>query len=213
MEATMNMFGLQVTEKKKTFTSLALVPILMLSMFACSFQTWVTKANQILVAAEPAIQIVISLLPLLGANVPPVVATEIQNWAPQVEGDLTTLTGLITQWNDAAENAKAGIVAKIEAEITVVQNQLTSILPALHILNAATQAKIAAIVAAVGEAVSLVANLVASVKGSSVSLARKAAAKAPFKNAKGFKSYCNTIVHAATGDPVVDAATAQVQIY
>jgi hypothetical protein len=208
-------FGIQITDRKRTITALLLAPILLIAMTACTVQQaqgFVEKANQIIAAAQPAVSIIIALLPLLGAKVGPVLGT-IQTWGPEVTADLGILGNLLTSYANAAESAKAGILGQIEAAITTTRDKLSSILPVLHVLDQAVQDKIKSLVNALLLAVQEVSVLAAAL-GHNKTLARTraAAVTTPVKDAKAFRAYFNKTLHAPSGDPAVDGATVQLSL-
>ncbi len=87
----------------------------------------------------------------------PAVTTEVQSIANQVKSDLTLVQSLITSYQSATAAEQPGIVQKISAALGDVQTNLTAILTAVHVNDAALQATI---VAAVGVAVTTVASIV-----------------------------------------------------
>ena len=212
MENVMKWSGFEITDTKRTLTALLLIPVLLIGS-ACSFTTWVDRANQIITTATPAVSLILTLLPLFGTAVPSSVANSIRVWTPQVTNGLTLLAGLLVQFQNAASADQPAILDKIQAEIAVLKANLADILPVLHVLNTETQAKITALVNAIGDAVQEVAVLVAAVQGKT-QLARARAARVTFvvKDAKAFKKHFNEVLHAPTGNAVVDAATAQVAL-
>lgn len=214
MTSVMNWSGIdtiEITDKKKTFVALFLIPVLLITMVACDWGAWTVKANQIISEAAPAVGFILTLLPLFGVPVPPVVGAAITAWTPQVQAALTLLGGLLTQLQNAAEAAKAPLLVKIQAQIDIVQAQLSSILPALHVLNKDLEAKIVSIVNAVSDAVKSVAVFVTAASGK-VAQARAMRIGYVAKDGKAFKKHFNDVLHAPTGNPAIDNATAQVAL-
>lgn len=210
MENVMQWSGVEVTDKKRTFTALLLIPVLLFAM-ACDWGAWTVKANQIIAEAAPAVGLIIQLLPLFGAPVPPVVGAAITAWTPQIQEGLTLLGGLLIQLQNAAQADKAPLMDKIQAQIDLVQAKLASILPTLHILNADLQAKITAIVGAIDDAVKEVSILVNAAQGKT---AQAKAIRVGYmaKDGKSFKKHFNDVLHATTGNPAIDNATIQVEL-
>lgn len=202
----------EITDKKRTLTALLLIPVLLIGS-ACSFGTWVDRANQIITAASPAISLILTLLPLFGTGVSPNVANEIRVWTPQVTDDLTLISGLLVQYQNAVGADKITVLDKLQAVIDSTKVNLNAILPALHVLNPTTQGKIVAIVNAVSDAVKEVEVLVAAAQGKT-QLAKTRASHVGYvvKDGKSFKKHFNDVLHAVTGDPVVDNATIQVSL-
>ena len=205
------MLGISIDDKFRTFTALALIPLMIVMCgWACNVQTVVDRVNSILVEVGPALQVVVALLPLLGAKqIPPQVVTSIQAWIPQVQQDVASLDDLIKQYGaDLAANPTAQ--SKINALITTTENDLTAILPVFHVLDATTQQKVTAIVTAIAAAISSVESIVNAASGK-VSV-KKAASTAFISSGKDFKTKFNAILKSPTGDPVVDLATTQVEL-
>lgn len=205
------MLGISIDDKFRTFTALALIPLMIVMCgWACNVQTVVDRVNSILVEVGPALQVVVALLPLLGAKqIPPQVVTSIQAWIPQVQQDVASLDDLIKQYGaDLAANPTAQ--SKINALITTTENDLTAILPVFRVLDATTQQKVTAIVTAIAAAISSVESIVNAASGK-VSV-KKAASTAFVSSGKDFKTKFNAILKSPTGDPVVDLATTQVEL-
>ncbi|MGH3427954.1 MAG: hypothetical protein ACRDQZ_10375 [Mycobacteriales bacterium] len=202
--------GVQVTEHKKTFLALMLIPILLVALTACPpFQSIVERANSIIEQASPAVQLIITLLPLFGASaIPAGIAQAIHLWVPQVQGGFALLDSLLTQLKSAADSAKPDLMSQINAQAKVVVDNLNSILPTLRILNPDLQQKITGLVAAIVDAVNMVVNLIAGLQG------KKAAARVsyPVRSGAAFKKHFNDVLHAPSGSVMVDAATAQVSL-
>jgi hypothetical protein len=207
--------GIEVTEKKKTFISLLLIPIILLTLSAwtCNFQSTINTIDSILAEVGPAVQIVVSLLPLLTKeNIPPNVVSGINAWVPVVTQDVSNLQSIVTQYQ--SDLTDPTVQAKINAVIQTTENDVTSVLTMLKVLDPATQEKITAIVTAVGAAIISVENIINSLKAKAgVKVAFKASPNQQFyKNGKDFVSKFNVVLHLPTGNPTVDGATAQLSL-
>lgn len=209
-ELVISPLGIGITEKKKTFVSLLLMPILLFtfSAWTCNVQSVVSQINSIIAEVAPAVQVIVALLPLLGAkNIPASVSQEVAAWAPKVEADVTKLGNVVQQYqSDIANNPTAQ--AAINAVVQTTENDVLGILPIFNVLDAATQQKVVALVTALGAAVMSIENIVNAVNGK-VSVSRKSFV---FVNGKDFRTKFNATLHAPTGDGVVDGATAQLSL-
>lgn len=184
-----------------------LASILAVAMFATACSTsWVTEAiaitNAILPVAVNIIQLVTALQGTATASSDAALA---QKWATAVTADLTTLQTLLNQYNAAAASAKPGILSQIETAIGVTQSDLGTLLPALHISNAQTVAKITAIVGLVSAEMQSIAALVQAAQGKTSMWHRLSVAKP--MTAKDFKSAYKTLVKSPSGYAPLDAAT------
>jgi len=209
MKLVLNKFGLSIDDKFRTLVALTLVPVMILTCgFSCNVQNVVDRVNSILEEVGPALQIITSLLPLLGAKqIPDSVVTGINAWVPKVQKDVSELDDLYKQYSaDLANNADAQ--SKINAIIATTDNDLTSIFDVIRVLDPSTQAKISNLVTAVIAAVASAENIIKAAEGK-VS-AKKAASTVFVTDGKDFKAKYNAVLKAPSGDAVVDAATAKV---
>lgn len=203
-------YGVEITEKRKTFTAMLMIPLIIITCaWACNVQSVVTQVNNILVEVGPAIQIVVSLLPLLtGKNIPANVVSSINSWATQAQQDVTQLGAIVQQYQGDLTNPTTQ--AKINAVIQTTENDITSVLTMIHVLDPATQNKITEIVTATAAAIVSVENIIANYTGAKV---KRTLAKGQFvANGADFKNKFNALLHAPTGDASVDAATAKLKI-
>ena len=127
---------------------------------ACS-TVWMNEAEQIVAVLIPAATNIIALVAAVqGNDVSAQDLQAVQNAGTQAGADLQLIQSLISQYESAGATAKPGLLSQIQTAITAVQANLNGILPALHIKDAATQGKVAAIV---GMALSEVESLAAIV--------------------------------------------------
>lgn len=171
-----------------------------------------TTINGILVEVGPALQIVIELLPLLThKNIPQNVQQGISQWDTEVTADVKKLQDLITQFKADVHNPT--LEADVNAAIATVTDQLSTILPMIHVLDAATQQKITEIEMAISAGILEVENIINQVEGKTS--AKRAVTVQGFTvevhDGKSFKKQVNTVVTLPTGDAEVDAATKQVK--
>ena len=188
----------------KSIVALALA----VTMFATACSTsWTTEAiaitNAILPVAVNVIQLVTALQGTATANSDTALA---QKWANTLTMDLTTLQTLLNQYNAAAASAKPGILSEIEAALGVVQSDLGTLLPALHITNPQTVAKITAIVGPVSAEIQSIAALVQAARGTTASSRHTLSAARPM-TAKEFKAAYKTLVKSPSGFAPLDKAT------
>jgi len=186
-----------------------LAAVLAVTMFATACSTsWITQAQAILTAVLPVAVNIIQLITALQAS-GTTSATDTalaQKWANTVQADLTTLKTLLDQYNAASVSAKPGVLAEIQTAIGVAQTDLATLLPALHITNPQTVAKITAIIGLVAAEIQSVASLVSIAQGKTSGW-RILTAKQPL-NAKQFKASYKTVVKAPSGYAPLDQATA-----
>lgn len=209
MDRVLVKMGLSIDDKFRTITALMLIPIVIWTCgFACNTQTVLQRVDSILNEVGPALQIVVTLLPLLtGKNIPSNVTQAVQTWTPRVQADITQLESLLSQYqNDLSTNTTAQ--AQINALIATTEQDITSILPIFQVVDTATQQKITQIITAIAAGVASVENIIAAAEGK-VSI--KVAAANGIRDGKSFKAVVNSALHVPTGDQTVDAATAQVK--
>src|ERR1700675_2759675 len=134
---------------KKTGFGKALTVLLLCGVMMCTAcsTTWISEAEQIVAALIPATaNLVVLVATLQGKNVSAGDLQAIQNAAAQAGTDLQLMQSLITQYQKADAAAQPGLLSQIQAAMSAVQGTLNGLLPALHIKDAATQTKIAAVI-------------------------------------------------------------------
>jgi hypothetical protein len=179
---------------------------------------WIGEAEQIVAALIPATTNILTLVTALhGQSVSPTDLKTIQSTESQVGADLQLLASLITAYEKADAASQPGLLNQIEATAEVVQSSLNGLLPALHIQDAATQAKVTS---AIGIVISEVQSLLAivplvdpSASPKMMAMARKQAKKEPPLTASEFVVAYNTAITAKTGNAALDRATAGMQIH
>ena len=134
---------------KKARMGKALVAVVLcgtLMWTACS-TAWIGEAEQIVAALIPAAANLVTLVATLqGKNVSAADLQTIQSAGAQAGADLQLMQSLITQYQKADASAQPGLLNQIQAAMSAVQTTLNGLLPALHIKDAATQAKITAVI-------------------------------------------------------------------
>jgi hypothetical protein len=130
---------------------------------------------------------------------------------------LQLLQSLIAAYQKADAAAQPGILNQIQAAINAAQSTLNGLLPALHIKDAATQAKITAVVGIVLSEIQSLATIVpladASAAPETVVMAAKQLKKQPPLTASEFVASYNATLTAKTGNADLDHATAGMKIH
>jgi hypothetical protein len=198
---------------------MALVMCGMLTWTACS-TAWIGQAEEIVAALIPAAANIVALVAALeGKSISAADMQLIQTAGTQAEGDLELIQSLIAAYQKADAAAQTGILNQIQSAINAVQANFQGLLPALHITDAATQAKITAVVGIVLSEVQSLAAIVPLVHPSSEvrTLAAKNAARVghsrPPLSASEFVSSYNATLTAKTGNIELDRATAGLRIH
>lgn len=196
---------------------LALVLSVTIMLAGCS-TAWIAQAEQIVAALIPAAANIVALVAALqGKNVSASDLRTIQNAGSQAGADLQLVQSLITAYQKADEAAKPGILSQIQAALGAVKAELQGLLPALHIQDAATQAKVTAAVGIVLAEVQSLAAIVPLVSAPSPTVAAQSAARIGRPQipltASEFVSSFNSTLTAKTGNADLDRATAGLQIH
>jgi hypothetical protein len=214
--------------------TMALVLCLTITLAGCS-TAWITEAEQIVAALIPAAANLVALVAALqGTTVSAADLQTIQNAGTQAGADLQLIQSLINAYQQADTSAQPGILNQIQSAINAVESNLQGLLPALHIKDAATQAKITAVVGILLSEVQSLAAVVPFIQGSgaagqvyssigsrigSPTLAqqtRKDGApsfvKAPL-SAREFVASYNATMTAKTGNAELDRTTARLKIH
>jgi hypothetical protein len=184
---------------------------------ACS-TAWMSEAEQIVAALIPATANLVTLVATLqGKNVSAADLQTIQSAGAQAGADLQLMQSLITQYQKADAAAQPGLLSQIQVAMGAVQSTLNGVLPALHIKDAATQAKITAVIGILLSEVQLVAAIVPLVNASAspgiMAMAAKQVRKQPPLTASAFVNSYNATITAKTGNTELDHATAGLRIH
>jgi hypothetical protein len=199
----------------KAFLTLTLVTALVLT--ACS-TAWIGEAEQIVAALVPAAANIVGLVAALqGKSVSASDLETIQNAGAQAGADLQLLQSLIAAYQKADSAGQPGILNQIQAAINAAQTTMGGLLPALHIKDAATQAKITAVVGIVLSEIQSLAAIVplvgAGAAPAAVATAVKQVKKRPPLTASEFVRSYNATMTARTGNTDLDHATAGMEIH
>ena len=184
---------------------------------ACS-TSWIQEGEQIVSAMIPAAANIVALVATLeGNSVSPADLQAIQSAGSQAETGLQLIQSLITEYEKASAAAQPGLLNQIQAALGAVQADLNGLLPALHIKDAATQAKITAVVGIVISEVQSLAAILPVVNPSAspemMALAAKPARKQPPLTANQFVASYNATMTAKTGNDALDQAAAGLRIH
>ncbi len=184
---------------------------------ACS-TAWIDEAEQIVAALIPAIANLMTLVAeLQGKNISAADLQTIQSAGAQAGADLQLMQSLIAQYEKADAGAQPGLLHEIQAAMSAVQLTLNNLLPALHIKDAAAQAKITAVVGMLISEVESVAAIVpladASASPGAMAAAGKRAKAQPPLTASEFVSSYNATLTAKTGNIDLDHASAGLRIH
>jgi hypothetical protein len=185
---------------------------------------WIGQAEEILAALIPAAANIVTLVAALqGKSVSAADMQTIQNAGTQAGADLQLIQSLIAAYQKADAATQPGILNQVESAINAVQGTLQGLLPALHIKDAATQAKITAVIGIVLSEVESLAAILPLVKagaggasGDNPHVSQKTRdmghPKAPL-SASQFVDSFNATLTAKTGNAELDKATAGLEIH
>jgi hypothetical protein len=196
--------------------TLALVLCLTITLSGCS-TAWIGQAEEIVSALIPAAANLVALVAALQGNTVSAADLQmIQNAGAQAGADLQLIQSLIAAYQKADAAAQPGILNQIESAIGAVQGNLQGLLPALHIQDAATQAKITAVVGILLSEVQSLAAIVPVLTKTPTLTAKSAVRvghpKAPLSASEFVASY-NATMTAKTGNAELDKATAGFKIH
>jgi hypothetical protein len=189
----------------------------MVIWMACS-TAWVSEAEQIVAALIPGTVNLVTLAATLeGKNVSAADLQTIQSAGSQAGADLQLMQSLIAQYQNAEAAAQPGLLNQIQVALTTVQSTLNDLLPALHIKDVASQAKITAVVGILLSEAESVAAIVPLVKAGAspemMAMAARQVKKQPPLSANEFVTSYNATMGAKTGNSELDHATARLRIH
>ncbi len=188
----------------------------MLMWVACS-TAWIGEAEQIVAALIPATANLMTLAATLqGKSVSAADLQAIQSAGSQAGAELQLMQSLIAQYQKADATTQPGLLGQIQAALSAVQSTLNGLLPALHIKDPTSQAKIAAIVGTLiseAESVAAIVPLLSANASGVTARAEKQAKKQPPLSASEFVTSYNATMSAKTGNSELDRATAGLRIH
>jgi hypothetical protein len=227
---TFGILGGVEMKRKLVGAAVAVVFCMTIVLAGCS-TAWIQEAEEIVAALIPAAGNIVALVAAVQGN--GIAANDvqmIQNSGAQAAGDLQLIQSLIAAYQKADATAQPGILNQIESAIAAVEANLKGLLPALHIQDAATQAKVTAVVGVVLSEVESLAAVVPVIKAQgpgasgqeSDAVAKNATkvgqphssvfVKAPL-TAREFVSSYNATITAKSGNAALDRATAGLKIH
>lgn len=162
--------------------------------------TAISVAAEIASVALPTVGAIITALS--GAGIPIALATSILAGLTDAENGLAALSGVLKTYT--AANAST-VGAKVIAAINALIAQLSSLMAAFHVLDAATQAKLTALLQLVLTAVESWVPIFQTV---SPNTAGVSVAKPTIMSKKQFRGLFNASLAAPTGNAKLDAITA-----
>lgn len=205
----------------KWTTTLAMCAMMlwMACLTACS-TAWIGEAERIVESLIPATANLVALAAALdGSNVSAADLQAIQNAGAQAGADLQLMQSLIAEYQKADAASQPGLLNQIQAALSAVQSTLSGLLPALHIKDPATQAKITAVVGILlseSESMAAIVPLLAVETGASPEMTAttaRQARKRPPLTASEFVSSYNATMTARTGNAKLDRAAAGMSIH
>jgi len=199
------------------FTHLLATTLCFILIFTACSTAWIGEAEQIVAALIPAATNLVALITELQGSLSTADVQTMQSAGTQATADLQLMQSLITQYQKADATAQPGILNQIQAALSAVQSNLSSLLPALHIKDAATQAKVTALVGILISEVESVAAIVPAVNPAAspamMQMAARQSHKRPPLPASEFVSSYNAVMTARTGNHELDRATIGLRIH
>jgi hypothetical protein len=208
--------GIEMRETKSTRAVMAILLCLTIGLAGCS-TAWISQAEQIVAAMIPAAANLLTLVAALqGKTISATDLQTIQTAATQAGEDLQLIQSLIAAYEKADATAQPGILNQIESAIVAAQGSLEGLLPALHIKDTATQAKVTAVVGILLSEVQSMAAILPVAARISTLAAKNAASighPKPALSAGEFVASYNATITAKTGNADLDRATAGLKIH
>jgi hypothetical protein len=194
---------------------LALVLCATIALSACS-TAWIAEAEQIVAALLPAAANILALVAAVqGGNISAQDLQTIQSAGTQATADLQLIQSLVAEYQKASAQAQPGILNQIQSAMNTAQSNLSAILPALHIKDAATQAKITAVIGVVLSEMESLAAIVPLVQKPTLAAQNTARVGHPPipLTANEFVASYNATMTAKTGKADLDLATSGLRIH
>lgn len=129
--------------------TLAVFAILDACLLFTACGNWAQDTLNVLNLLGPAMAALLQILASLGVAVAPDFMTKFQKWVAEAQTGVTTVKGLIEQFKTVVASAQGAIVGEIQAVLKTTSDNLTALLPELHITNPNTQAHVLAVFAAI----------------------------------------------------------------
>jgi hypothetical protein len=182
---------------------------------------WIGEAEKIVGVLIPATANLVTLVSTLRGNSTADLQV-VQSAGSQAGADLQTLETLIAQYQKADAAGQAGLLGQIQDVMAAVESTMNGLLPALHVEDAATQAKVSAVVELVLSEIEAIASLIPA---ADPALVQKSAGLAPQRrlaqlsarqlplSADRFVSSYNTTMTKRTGNAELDRTTVGLRIH
>jgi hypothetical protein len=188
-----------------------------MTWIGCS-TAWISEAEQIVAALIPAAANILTLVTALhGQSVSAEDLKTIQSTGSQVGADLQLIESLLSAYQTADAASQPGLLNRIQTATSAVQANLGGFLPALHIQDETTQAKVSAVIGLVLSEVESLSAIVPLVNPSAspamMAMAAKQAKKKPPLTANEFVASYDATITAKTGNAALDHATAGMRIH
>jgi hypothetical protein len=188
-----------------------------MTLMGCS-TAWISEAEQIVAALIPAAANILTLVTALhGQSVSAGDLQAIQSTGSQVGADLQLIGSLLSAYQTADAASKPWLLDQIQTATSAVESNLGSLLPALHIQDQTTQARVSAVIGLVLSEVESLSAIVPLVNPSAspamMSMAANQAKKKPPLTANEFVASYNAAITAKTGNATLDYATAGLRIH
>jgi hypothetical protein len=185
----------------------------MLAWTGCS-TAWISEVQKIVEVLIPATANLVTLVTTLQGSFAAEDLQTIQSVGAQSETDLQVLQTLIARYQKADVSAQSGLLAQIQYVITAVQANMNGLLPALHVKDPATQAKVSAVVGLVLSEVESIAAIIPAADSSATNASLIARQSWPLSlNANRFVSSYNATMVRKTGNLDLDRATSGLRIH
>ena len=169
---------------------------------------WTGEASNIINVLIPAVEAILGFIAALGAKVPANAMQDITNWGQQAQAGLQQIASLINEYNQAEATAKPGLLVEIQTAAETIVSNLNTLLPTLHITDAATQAKVTAVANAILAELQALVNVIPALQGK---LHLRDIKDMPL-DAGHFAQKFNATMTEATGDSEIDKITPEYTI-
>jgi hypothetical protein len=181
----------------------ALVVALSLAMLCTACSTvWVSTLDSILAAAAPALINILQIVAV--ANGQPVNG----NLEAKINADATVIKTLAADFAQASSGSAPGICQELQAAVSAYQADQQLVLQVAQVSNSNTQTKIALLADLVAGTVNAITAAIPSCQA-----AAQGFKAAPPYSLSTFTAHYNSILVAATGNAVVDAATPKLKLH
>lgn len=195
--------GIEVTEKKKTFTSFLLIPLLIAVSFtaACSWSNVLADGIKILSYIPLAVNIALPLVCIDAAICPQATAASQLINVAQAE-----VLRLFQAWQAASAASQPGVLAQLQTAIQTLNQNYQVLLTAFKVGDAGISGEVGAILAACLASINQIAQLTSTVlaAGGTKAAAMKTVRASEIKTTpKKFKSAVEAALKVKSANPAV----------